>query len=89
MTHATSAPIENAHPNPHNTCVTTINGNAVTTPVITMPAARNPCPITSGHLRLNASDQTPAGMSDSTNVTATTVLRTRSWEAERWALTTK
>jgi hypothetical protein len=29
-----------------------------------MPAARNPCPSTSGHFRLNASEHTPAGMSD-------------------------
>jgi len=35
-----------------------------------------PCPITSGHLRLTASDQTPAGMSDASSVTDKTVPRT-------------
>jgi hypothetical protein len=89
VTHATSAPVENAQPNPQSTCVTRSSGKAVTRPVISIPAARNPCPITSGHLRLNASDQTPAGMSDSTIVTATTAPRTRSSKPERWASTTK
>ena len=83
MTHATSAQVKKAHPNPHKTCVTKIKGNAVTTPVIAMPAARNICPITSGHLRPIASDQTLVGMSDSTNVTDMTVPRRTSWEAER------
>jgi hypothetical protein len=89
VTHATSAPLENPHPNPHNTCVARSNGNAVTTPVITIPAAMNMCPITSGHVRLNASDQTPVGMSDSSKVTDTTVPRTTSWNADRCASRTK
>ena len=75
VTQATSAPVKNAHPRPHNTCVTTIDVKSVTRPVSTIPAARNPCPIVSDRLRLNASDHTPVGTSDSTIVTATTMPR--------------
>ena len=64
VSHATSAPPEHAQPSAHSTWVSRSSGNAVTTPVSSMLAARKPCPITSGHLRLNASDQTPAGISD-------------------------
>jgi hypothetical protein len=45
--------------------------------------------MTSGHLRLNASDQTPAGMSDTVSVRAITVPRSTSWGADRWAWVTK
>ena len=89
MIHATSAPVKKAHPDPHRTCVTRINGNAVTRPVITMPAARNRCPITSGHLRPIASAQTPVGISASANVADTTVPSKTIWEADKCASTTK
>jgi hypothetical protein len=56
---------------------------------MTTPAAMNMCPITSGRVRLNASDQTPVGMSDSSKVTETTVPRTTSWNAESSASRTK
>ncbi len=55
---------------------------------MTMPAARNACPITSGHLRLTASDQTPVGMSDISSVADSTVPSTSSWNAERCAVIT-
>ena len=89
VSQATSAPLENAQPSPQSTWVTRSQPNVVTAPVSIMPAARNACPMTSGHLRLNASDHTPAGMSDSSKVSAMTAPRRTSWAAERCAATTK
>ena len=56
---------------------------------MSIPAPISACPITSAHLRLNASDHAPAGMSESAIVAATTVPSTRSCGAERWASITK
>ena len=61
----------------------------MTRPVSTIPAASSPCPATSGHLRLNASDHAPAGTSVSVSVTATTVPRPMICDADNRALTTK
>jgi hypothetical protein len=89
VSHATSAPPEHAQPSAHSTWLSSSSGNAVTRPVSSMPAARNPCPSTSGHFRLNASDHTPAGMSDTVSVTAMPVPSSTSWAADRWAWVTK
>ena len=89
MIQATSAPLENAHPSPHSTCVATSSGKPVTRPVNSMPAPMNRCAITSDHFRLSVSAQTPAGTSPRSSVIPTTVPRTISSDGERSATRTK
>jgi hypothetical protein len=89
VTHATSAPLERPQPKPHSSCVTRSSGKAVTTPVITMPAARNRWPRKSGHFRPIVSDQTPVGMSERSNAADTAVPSRTSCDAVRCAWMTK
>jgi hypothetical protein len=89
VSHATSAPLEKVQLRPHNICVATSAGKAVTSPVANMLTPISRCATTTERLRLIVSAMTPVGTSKAIAVRPCAVPRNTSWNADSSASTTR